>query len=614
MLPMIRRCLRDYLPGKGWLYFWGLVFLALNVLCMTLVPASIRDAVDILNASDGGLDDDAVSALRVLAMTIIGFGVGLAVFRVLSRVVLFLPGRRIEAEVRRDVFRSLMRLSPSQLSRFALGDLISRGTQDVSTTRVTISMGILHAAGSLMLLVLCLVQMIKINVLLTIVGLIVAPLVTPLVKRWSRQMMHQSRVARDSLGTLSESIRETFRAHTLMMIYPVSDRILARYEDANDAYRDENEKLIRIRVPLWNVMASFVSLNLFLLVLAGGYLIVSGRSDLTIGQLVELSILLGLIQEPLRSAGMIISLYQRGEVSLERLYELMDAAAEQDSEQEQRAITDWEALSAAYDGSAPLIHLQDVRFSYPDSGGGEPFTLEIPDLSIESGQRIGIFGPVGSGKTTLLKVLTGNQPVSDGECLFQGVPYGQMDETLLLSRFALAPQENRHFARTIQANIDLVQDHPASVSVGDESLRRVPFQTAYDVSALEPDVDAFPDGLDELLGENGINLSGGQSQRLSILRALLKPHQVLVLDDVVSAVDHDTEERILTQLYQCLSDQTLLFVSHRISALKPCDEIWILDEGRVVARGTHDDLLERHEGYRHVYEHQVLEQQVGDLS
>ena len=614
MLPMIRRCLRDYLPGKGWLYFWGLVFLALNVLCMTLVPASIRDAVDILNASDGGLDDDAVSALRVLAMTIIGFGVGLAVFRVLSRVVLFLPGRRIEAEVRRDVFRSLMRLSPSQLSRFALGDLISRGTQDVSTTRVTISMGILHAAGSLMLLVLCLVQMIKINVLLTIVGLIVAPLVTPLVKRWSRQMMHQSRVARDSLGTLSESIRETFRAHTLMMIYPVSDRILARYEDANDAYRDENEKLIRIRVPLWNVMASFVSLNLFLLVLAGGYLIVSGRSDLTIGQLVELSILLGLIQEPLRSAGMIISLYQRGEVSLERLYELMDAAAEQDSEQEQRAITDWEALSAAYDGSAPLIHLQDVRFSYPDSGGGEPFTLEIPDLSIESGQRIGIFGPVGSGKTTLLKVLTGNQPVSDGECLFQGVPYGQMDEALLLSRFALAPQENRHFARTIQANINLVQDHPASVSVGDESLRRVPFQTAYDVSALQPDVDAFPDGLDELLGENGINLSGGQSQRLSILRALLKPHQVLVLDDVVSAVDHDTEERILTQLYQSLSDQTLLFVSHRISALKPCDEIWILDEGRVVARGSHDELLERHAGYRSVYDHQVLEQQVGDLS
>ena len=614
MLPMIRRCLREYLPGKGWLYFWGLVFLALNVLCMTLVPAIIRDAVDILNASEGGLDAEAESRLRVLAYTIIGFGVGLAVFRVLSRVVLFLPGRRIEAEVRRDVFRSLMRLSPAQLSRFALGDLISRGTQDVSTTRVTISMGILHAAGSLMLLVLCLVQMIKINVLLTVVGLIVAPLVTPLVKRWSRQMMHQSRVARDSLGTLSESIRETFRAHTLMMIYPVSDRILARYEEANDHYRDENEKLIRIRVPLWNIMASFVSLNLFLLVLAGGYLIVSGRSDLTIGQLVELSILLGLIQEPLRSAGMIISLYQRGEVSLERLYDLMDAAAEQDAEQEQRAITDWAALAKAYDASAPLIEARDIRFSYPGAEGEEAFELDVPAISIASGQRIGIFGSVGSGKTTLLKILTGNQPVSDGDIRFQGVPYGQMDQSLLLSRFALAPQENRHFARTIQANIDLIHKHPTHVDSADPALRKVPFETAYDVSALKPDVDAFPDGLNELLGENGINLSGGQSQRLSILRALLKPHQVLVLDDVVSAVDHDTEERILSQLYQSLSDQTLLFVSHRISALKPCDEIWIMENGRIVQRGTHDALLEAHAGYRSVYEHQVLEQQVGDLS
>ncbi len=616
----IGRFLRAYIPGKILLYVVGLSCLAVNIWCMTVVPSHISEAVDLLNENSEAaiLTERARATLVELSWMIIALGVGLAVFRLLSRVVLFLPGRRIEAEIRRDFFKALTRLSPTQLSRFQLGDLISRGTSDVSTARVTVSMGVLHTAGSLFLFAMCSVKMLQISWVLTVLSVLIAPIVIPTVKKLSRKMMTQARVTRMTLGDLSESIRETFRAHTLVNIYPVFDQILSRYDAVNDRYRDDNERLIQIRVPLWSMMGSFASFSLFLLMVVGGYMIVGGDTGLTIGQLVEFSILLGLIQEPMRSGGMIISLFQRGEVSLERLYEILDAADEQDEQQESRPISTLASLLEQHDESAPLIQVNNLTFAYPEQANAEdhrdPFTLTIPDLRIEKGKRYGIFGSVGSGKTTLVKVLTGNIAIEPGTCRFEGVDYGDIDTALLLSRFSVAPQESRHFARTIRENVSLVADNPEYEAAWRERGRVLGFDDAYLVSQLSSDIAEFPEGLDEVLGENGINLSGGQKQRLAILRALVKPHQILVLDDVVSAVDHHTEQEILKALYARLSDQTLVFISHRISALIPCDEIWIIEDGCVVDKGSHTELLSRHDVYRRTYEHQVLEQRVGGVA
>ena len=609
MLPHSQRFFRDYLPGHGVWYFWGLLFLVLNVAAIVTIPVFLDRVVTVLETATATNEFSPATrdVIRTNALTIIGLGIGLAIFRILSRVVLFVPGRRIEARLRQDYFGAITDLSPDQISRYQIGDLIARGTNDVNTSRVMLSMGVLHSVNAVLLMALSLFFMLRLSVWLTLVGLVFGPLLLMFVKRMSRLMMDKQRSARRELAELSETIRETFRAHTLMAVYPVFRQILARFEEHNRLYCEKNIELVRLRVPLFVSMGSFTDINQTLLLLIGGWMIMSGSGSFTVSNLIVFSVYLGLVQEPMRSGGFIISLFQRGEVSLERLYELYDEAGQARIHSESREISSSQHLENGRTGDAPLIQVRDLSFAY-QAEGHQPFTLVIPDLSLVQGRRYGIFGSVGCGKSTLLSILSGSQPVPRGHLFLDGMDYADIDEEVLISQFSIAQQESRHFARTIRENIELVSSNERwqQFDSGDSSV--LGFDDAYEVSQLASDVERFEDGLDAILGEDGLNLSGGQKQRLAIMRALVKPHRVLMLDDIVSAVDHHTEKRILEELYRILENQCLIFVSHRISALMPCDEILVMENGRIVARGSHSELLKTHDTYRRTWEHQVLEQ------
>jgi ATP-binding cassette subfamily B protein len=264
-----------------------------------------------------------------------------------------------------------------------------------------------------------------------------------------------------------------------------------------------------------------------------------------------------------------------------------------------------------------LIEVRNLSYHYPSASTDTApitnglFRLDISSLKIETGRRYGIFGPVGCGKSTLINILAGNIPAPGATCFYRGIDYQSIRSDVLLRHFSMASQESRHFARTIRQNIDQVLYNESWSDSLSKSATDTRFNKAYLASQLEADVPDFPDGLDSMLGERGINLSGGQRQRLSILRALVKPHTVLVLDDIVSSVDHHTESQILRHLFADMpSDRSLIFASHRVSALIPCHEIWIMQHGRIEMQGSHEQLLEQHEIYRRTYEHQVLEQAI----
>ena len=610
MLPNIRRFLKIYVPGKGAWYFWGLIFLLLNVAAVSLVPDVIRQAVEVLEGIEGAPSDQNREDLSRLAWAILILGVGLGVFRVLSRIVLFVPGRIIEDEIRQDYFKAMISLRPASLNRYPLGDLISRGTSDAASTRVMLSMGVLHVTNSLVLLVMSLFFMVRISPMLTLISLAFGPLLFLFARSQSRRMMELSRTVRIKLSELSENIRETFRAHTLMSIYPVFDRIMARFDKHNDEYCKLNEDLARVSIPLFSILGGTIFVNQFVLVLVGGLMILNG-SDLTIGGLIAFSIYLGLVQEPMRAGGFLISLFQRGEVSIERLFDVIDAAADEAAVQEEREIRVPDQLEGLSESDSSLLSIRDLSFTYPSSNDQtdeNAFTLTIPSLQLEAGKTYGIFGRVGSGKTTLLNILTGTQPVAEGHCFYRGIDFTRIESELLLSRFSVMPQESRHFGRSIRENIELISENPDQPTGSD--LHALDFDRAFSVSCLQSDIEQFVDGFDAMLGENGINLSGGQKQRLALMRALVKPHEIMVLDDSVSAVDHSTETQILQRLYAEREQDLMIFVSHRISALMPCDEIMVMEEGRIIDRGSHDELMLRCDFYRRTAEYQALKQEV----
>jgi ATP-binding cassette subfamily B protein len=614
--PNTRRFLGSYLEGTGKHYFWGILFLVLTVVTTVTIPRMIRDAVEVLESAGVTLVREDVANLTTAALWIVGLGLLLIIFRVLSRILIFIPGRNVEARIRQDYYEASLSLPPDRLLQYQTGDLISRGTNDITSVRVLLSMGILHIINSVLMIALCLYNMIRISGYMTLICLLTVPMVVVAVRILSGMMMDRVKQVQRQLGNLTETIREQLRAHSLLTVYPIFDSLHSRFEAENADYRRKSESLQAVRVFLFNTSVMLSSLAMFLLVIVGGPRVIDGH--FAIAEFVEFSVYLGLIQEPLRAWGFLISIFQRGEVCLKRIFEICDVAADVKATQAGRDVRTTTELIAAGGGSGKaLLEIRDLTFQYPgDSGDEDPqresFSLNIPELTLQEGTKYGVFGATGSGKTTLLKLLSGNLPAEPGTIHFQGIDYAAMTSELVLRQFSIAPQDNRHFDHSIAENIARVRDNP--VFADDPGARRTQFDAALHVSQLGPDIDGFTAGLDTVIGEHGVRLSGGQKQRLSILRALLKPRRVLLLDDIVSAVDHETEGRILEALFDEAADETMLIISHRISALAPCDEILILEDGRITDRGTHEALVERHASYGATWKHQVLEQQLEALA
>lgn len=609
MLPHTRRFLRHYLPGKGKYYFWGLLFLVLTVLVTTAIPRAIHDAIEILEVAGGTLNEAEASQLRRTAWMIGLMGLGLVLFRTLSRVIIFIPGRLAEAEMRQHYFEATSSLAAEDMLAHSMGDLVSRGTNDIGSVRVLLSMGVLHTTNSVIMAGFCIYHMIRINGPLTGVCMLLVPCITMLMKILSKHTWERIRLATERLGVLTNTIRELLRAHTLLGIYPVFARIYSRFEQDNEDYRFHQERAAVMRVIAFNLSATMAGVAVFVALIVGGPWVIDGQ--MTLAQFVEFTVYLGLIQEPLRATGFLISIFQRGEICLQRNFAIRDLAAKRQATEDERAISTVAQFDAALDLQQPLVRITDLHWQYPKAGAAhdpQAFTLSLPELTLDAGKSYGIFGATGSGKTTLLQLLTGDLPVPRGSCFLHGVDLKDITLELCKRQFAVVAQDNRHFAKTIQYNLDLIGKNQDFVDGWPGPA--TPFDQALEVSQIGPEIAAFEDGYDTLLGENGVRLSGGQRQRLALFRALLKPRRVLILDDIVSAIDHETESRLLQALFEAVQGETLVIVSHRISALKPCDTIFVLEDGRLVDSGSHEELVQRHEGYRRTNEYQMLQQEV----
>lgn len=598
-MSLLVRFLRRYATPHIKSYALGLFFLLATTGLTVAIPAFVELAVDAISpigpagltagASGTAATHGDASKAIALAWAIIGAGLGVMLVRTLSRVLFFNPGRVIEYHMKSDLFRHLTELPRGYYDRVRPGELVSRGTNDAMAVRGLIGFGSLQVFNVALTLLLTIGKMLLTDWHLTLWVLVPLLLAVVVLRRAIRDMFKLTRETQETLGTISSRTLELYSGATVLQSLNATAMATERFEEQNAKLLGVAQRLAFVTawlLPIVDVVGNFC---LVLLLFVGGNMVVAGT--LSPGELAAFAVLIRIVAGGLNSLGWLVNALQRGWISLMRVYEVMDAPA--------RSTDDGASPMPASVSSEDRGHRLDVRdltFQHAGRPGlnGDPtahadgHTHRAPAVSHVSfsarpGETIGIFGATGSGKTTLLDLLARVHEPPPNTVFIDGVDVRSLDLKAFRKATAYVPQEAWLFSQSLRENVALA-DSPA-----ERDDARV--EDAVRGAALSDDLQALPEGLETKVGERGVMLSGGQRQRTALARAFYKDFEILLLDDVLSAVDHATEKRLIDEIYRRRKGATTLIVSHRVSALKHADQILVMEAGRVIARGTHDALL-----------------------
>lgn len=578
----ILRVIRSHVAPHAGYYAAGFVCLALTNWLTVEVPVRIGQAIDAYSQQA-----DVWSHLVAVAT----MGLAIIVVRTLSRVLIFNPARSVEYALRLDLFERLLRHQPSFYAKRSTGDIISRASNDISFARVVVGFGIMQAVNVTVALSLTTWKMLVLSPLLTAAAVVPIVASMVLVRRGINQIFALHREAQERLGALSDHVLGSFQGIATIQGFVAEDRFVEKFTDHNEALLKTRMRAAAISSVAFPGLSLGGSLAVFVLLFVGGPMAIEGT--LSVGQIAAFVALLGILLPPLRSMGWMISVFQRGQVSLERILELFDAPTDR---------PEGDAPVTLAPGP-PALSLRNLCFAYPDEP--EDDVLKGISVDVPAGAVVGVFGRTGSGKSTLLRVLARLYNPPRGTVF---VGSGKTDTTAVdldrwRERLSVAPQRPFLFSDTIGENVELSArpdaEPPDGVAVNGAARDR-----AVDLAALGVDLMALPEGIDTVVGERGIMLSGGQRQRVALARALYKGGGLLLLDDVLSAVDHSTEARLVDSLVN-IGDggqrPTTFIVSHRVSAFRGADLVLVLDDGRLVDSGTHAELAERPGLYRETW-------------
>lgn len=502
------------------------------------------------------------------ALLIVSAAICQGVIRIFSRTTLLHAARRIEYLIREELYARLVSLDLPYFSRERTGDILSRFSNDLTNVRMLIGFGVLNIINTFIIYIAALALMARISPLLTLCAVIPFPVMIFVVKRISASMFRRSKRAQEELARLSSKVEENVSAAMVIRAYCREEGEIESFRGISEGYLASNMAIARLRGLMIPVMAATGGLGTLIILFMGGSRVITG--DLTLGDFVAFNGYLAMLIWPTIMMGWILNLMQRGAASMSRLNHVLEARA---------TITD-PAEPADIDRIRGEIEFRNLSFSYEgeDEAG---LILKNISLTINKGMKVGIVGPLGSGKSTMSKLIPRLYAVTNGMLLIDGTDINVIPLRQLREAVGFVPQESFLFSRTIADNI----------GYGNPGASQEEIEAAARMAGLAPDVERLPNGYMTLVGERGVTLSGGQKQRTAIARALLKNPAILILDDPLSAVDTRTEEAILASLEGYYGDRTVLIVSHRLSALRDCDLIVVLDRGEIVEQGSHDALM-----------------------
>ena len=561
--------LNPYFLKHKWLLITGGVFVIISVVFKLFPALLIRNSFDTIarvieDYKSGAVRDETVRwELIRYGLYIIASAVLQGIFMYFMRQTIIVMSRHIEYDLKNVVFDHYQRLTQRFFKKNNTGDLMNRISEDVGKVRMYVGPAIMYTLNTGFTIILVISIMISVSPKLTLLTLIPLPFLAYLIYKVASLIQERSHAVQSQLSNLSTFAQESFSGTRVIKSYHKTPWFFEKFKEQALEYRSVNEKLFRVNAVFQPLMIFMVGLSTLITIFVGGKLYMAG--EVSAGNITEFIYYVNLLTWPIASIGWVTSLVQSASASMERLDEFLNEAPDFESGQ---------YIPKEFKGR---ILFENVSFTYPNSGVE---ALKDVSFELEAGQSLGILGKTGAGKSTVAALIVRQYDPTSGRITIDGVDLKEWNLPALKSHLGWVPQEAFLFSDTIANNI----------AFGMDAMDLAEVINAAKAAGVHDNISEFPKSYETRVGERGVTLSGGQKQRVSIARALIKKPEIMVFDDCLSAVDTETEEIILRNIKAATQDVSSLIVAHRISSVKHCDQIICLEDGRVIERGTAEEL------------------------
>ena len=581
MFKSLKPLLRYFRKYK-WGYILGIFFLLFIDVVQLYIPQILK-----YFANDYQRGVLTMKLATKYALLTIATGLMVAVARYFWRNYIIGNSMRVDYDLRKDFFWKLTSLSQNFFNTHKTGDLMSLATNDINAVRMTLGQGIIMFIDSTFLLILNFVMMIATtNVLFASKVLFTIPLIILLVTRFGGVIHSRFKAVQAQYGKITTRAQENFSGIRIIKAFGQEEKNKNFFIEENLKYYDKNIELAKMQSFFNPFIQVLSNLSYLFLLFFGAKEVMQGT--MLLGDFIAFNAYLGLMMWPARALGMVIVFMQRGAASMDRLNNIFNTEPE---------IVDAKDAIDLKDTKGE-VEFKNVSFKYAED---LPYALKDISFKISPGKTLAILGRTGSGKSSIVNVMLRLYEVNQGQILIDGHDIRDIKLNSLRENISYVPQDDFLFSKTVKENIEFHYEH----ELDDETIEKYA-----KIAGVYDDIMDFKDGFDTILGERGVTLSGGQKQRVSIARALAKEKNILIMDDSLSAVDTETEEKILQNLNRDERGTSKIIISHRVSTIKDADEILFIEDGAIVERGTHDELIKLNGRYNKLYEDQLLEQKI----
>lgn len=571
---MGKKFFKEFFYRHRYSYLIGITVMLLATYIRNQYPALLGKAADVMVSKDF-----TWNALFNVIFWIIGISVLSFIGAYIWRNLLMGNARSLETELRELIFKNFQALSQSFYNKRKTGDLIAYAINDVNAVRMTFGPVLVMSINGFAVLFIAMQKIVStIGYKTSLIILSPIPVVIFFIIRLGYLIRARFRIVQQSFGDISDRVNENINGIRVIKAYVQEDEEVLKFKELSNKMAKANQDMIKVSGLLNPIIQIGFALSFTL------YLIIAGKEavkgEITLGNFIAVNGYLAMMLMPVTSIGRIINILQRGMASMQRIDEILDYPHE---------IVD--GVGDIKEMETGEVEIKDLDFVYP---GTDKKVLEDFNIKIPNGHSLGIIGPTGFGKTTLVNLLLKTYNVEDGKIFIGGHDINEYSLGVLRSNIGYVPQDNFLFHDTISENIKFFKD----IYSEEEVMNATKDAFIYD------SIEKLPDKFNTSLGERGVNLSGGQKQRISIARALIRDPKVLILDDALSAVDTVTESKILKRFKEVRKNKTTLIIAHRISAVKDCDEIIVLDGNKIAERGTHEELINKGGIYNDIFKSQ----------